>query len=56
MNIILTQTHSFASEALYQPLWAVWSTFMMEKFTFLSFNLLVAIHCHYKSRKRRGVY
>jgi len=32
---------------------ALWSTFMMDGCTFLSFELIVAIHCHYKTQRLR---
>jgi len=34
MNIFLAQTHRFASDGLYYPLCAFWSSFIMDGFTF----------------------
>jgi len=51
MNIFLTQTHGLSSEGLYLE-----SSFMMDGCTFLSFILMVAIHCHYEAQTHQGVY
>jgi len=37
MNIFLTQTHGFASEGLYKPCRAAWSSFIMDWCTFMDF-------------------
>jgi len=49
MDIFLTQTHPFFPEGLYSFPGAVWSTFIMDRCTFMDFKTDMAIHWHYKT-------
>jgi len=51
MDIFLTKMHPFASEGLYEPLGAVWITFMMDGNAYSGFKISVTIHSHYKAWK-----
>ncbi len=56
IDVFLTQTHSFASEGLYYPPEAVWSTFYDGLMHFLGLKISNTIHCHKKAWKSQDIF